>query len=57
MEFEPRIVPIYIGGGLALNLTGFRERLQKQFREKFRQLWCSNRVRNKVPEKVWMGIL
>jgi hypothetical protein len=61
MEFEPRIGPIYIGGGLALDLTGFRERLQKQFREKFRitfrKLWCSNRVRNKVPEKVWMGIL
>ena len=29
MEFEPRIVPMYIGGGLALDLPGFWERLQK----------------------------
>ena len=29
MEFEPGIVPIYIGGGLVLNIIGFREKLQK----------------------------
>lgn len=45
MEFEPRILPMYIAGRLALDLT------------RFRKLACRNRVRNKVPEKVWMRIL